>query len=94
MFTGRFMDTIGATVQCGENSRFSVFEPMNDKTRKAVVVVNFGNEEDDAEVNIEGDQGGKAELCIPFQKDTTVLLPAKIRVPARTCAVLVQLKDR
>ena len=88
------MDTIGATVKCGENSRFSVFEPMNDKTRKAVVVVNFGNEEDDAEVNIEGDQGGKAELCIPFKKDTTVLLPAKIRVPARTCAVLVQLKDR
>ena len=93
LFTGRFMDTIGATVHCGENSRFSVFEPMNDKTRKAVVVVNFGNDEDDAEVNIEGDQGGKAELCIPFQKDTTVLLPAKIKVPARTCAVLVQLKD-
>ena len=88
------MDTSGATVQCGQNSRFSVFESMNDKTRKAVVVVNFGNEEDDAEVNIEGDQGGEAELCIPFQKDTTVLLPAKIKVPARTCAVLVQLKDR
>ena len=53
------MDTIGATVHCGENSRFSVFEPMNDKTRKAVVVVNFGNEEDDAEVNIKGDRGDR-----------------------------------
>lgn len=94
LFTGRFMDTIGATIQCGENSRFSVFQPMNDQTRRAVVVVNFGNEEDDAEVNIGGGQNGKAELCIPFQKDTTVFLPAKIKVPARTCAVLVQLKDQ
>ena len=57
------------------------------------MVVNFGNEEDDGEVNIKGDRGGEAELYIPFQKDTTVLLPAKIRVPARTCAVLVQLTD-
>jgi hypothetical protein len=92
LFTGRFMDTIGATVKFGGNSRFSVFEPMNDTTRKAVVVVNFGNEEDDVEVNIADDQRGKAELCIPFQKDATVSLPAKIKVPARTCAVLVQLK--
>jgi hypothetical protein len=94
LFTGRFMDTIGATVQCGENTRFSVFEAMSDKTKKAVVVVNFDNKEDDAEVNIEGDQGGKAELCIPFQKDMIVLLPAKIKVPARTCAVLVQFTDQ
>lgn len=92
LFTGRFMDTIGATVQCGENSRFSVFESFNDTTRKAVVVVNFGNEEDNVEVNIEGIQGGKAELCIPFQKDTTVQLPAKIKLPARTCAVVVQVR--
>ena len=93
LFNGRFMDTHGATVHCGENSRFSVFEPMNDKTVKAVVAVNFGNEEDDVEVNIGGDRDRKAELCIPFQKDTVVLLPAKIKLPARTCAVIVQLKE-
>jgi len=93
LFTGRFMDTIGAAVQCGENSRFSVFEPMNDTTRKAVVLVNFGNEEDDVQVNIADDQHRKAELCIPFQQDTTVLLPAKIKLPPRTCAVLAQLKE-
>jgi hypothetical protein len=47
----------------------------------------YQNSAFDAEVNIESDQGRKAELCDPFQKDTTVLLPA------RTWAVLVQLKD-
>jgi hypothetical protein len=93
LFTGRFKDTIGATVQCGVNSRFSVFEPMNDTTRKAVVLVNFNNQEDDMEVNIENAKSGKAELCIPFQNNRLVQLPAKIKVPARTCAVVVQLND-
>jgi len=93
LFTGRFLDTSGATVQCGVHSRFSVFEAMNDTTRKAVVVVNFDNKEDEMQVNIENAENGKAELCIPFQTDTLVQLPAKIRVPPRTCAVLVQLKS-
>lgn len=94
LFTGRFLDTIGATVQCGVNSRFSVFEAMNDSTRKAVVVVNFDNKEDEMEVNIENAKNGKAELCIPFQTDTLVQLPAKIKVPPRTCAVVVPLNNR
>ena len=89
LFTGRFMDTIGATVKCGENSRYSVFESMNDKTRKAVVAVNFGNSEDEIKVNIEDVMNGKAELCIPFQNDSIIQLPGKIKVPARTCAVVV-----
>jgi len=93
LFTGRFMDTLGATVKCGENSRFSVFEPMNDTTRKAVVVVNFDNKEDNVEVNIPNGKDGKAELCIPFQNDKIVQLPAKIKLPARTCAVVVQVND-
>ncbi len=94
LFTGRFMDTVGAIVKCGENSRFSVFEPMNDNKRKAVVVVNFDNKEDDVEVNLEGVSNGKAELCIPFQSDKIVSLPARIKVPARTCAVVVQVNDQ
>jgi len=92
LFTGRFLDTIGATVHCGVNSRYSVFEAMNDTTRKAVVVVNFDNKEDEMEVNIENAKNGKAELSIPFQTDTLVQLPAKIKVPPRTCAVVVKLK--
>jgi hypothetical protein len=93
LFTGRFMDTLGATVKCGEDSRFSVFEAMNDTTTKAVVIVNFDNKEDDVEVNIPHGKDGKAELCIPFQSDKIVQLPAKIKVPARTCAVVVQVND-
>ncbi len=34
LFNGRFKDILGASVRCGINSRFSVFEPMNDKTKK------------------------------------------------------------
>jgi hypothetical protein len=93
LFTGRFMDTLGAIVKCGENSRFSVFEPMSDTTRKAVVVVNFDNKEDDVEVNIANGKDGKAELCVPFQNDKIVQLPAKIKLPARTCAVVVQVNE-
>lgn len=91
LFTGRFMDTLGANVKCRENSRYSVFESMNDKTRKAVVLVNFDNMEDEMEVNIENGKGLKAELCIPFQNVRIIQLPAKIKVPGRTCAVVVQI---
>jgi hypothetical protein len=94
LFTGRFMDTLGAIVKCGENSRFSVFEAMNDNKRKAVVVVNFDNKEDDVDVDIQTVSNGKAELCIPFQNDKIVSLPARIKVPARTCAVVVQVNDQ
>jgi hypothetical protein len=94
LFTGRFMDTIGATVKGGVNSRFSVFEPMNSKSRKAVVVVNFGNKEDEMDVNIENAKEGKAELCVPFQNDRLIQLPAKIKIPAQTCAVVVQISEK
>jgi len=46
------------------------------------------------QVNIDNVKNGKAALCIPFQNDRIVQLPAKIKVPARTCAVLVQVKDQ
>ena len=66
---------------------------MNDTTRKAVVVVNFDNQQDDMEVNIENAKSGKAELCIPFQNDRVIQLPAKIKVPARTCAVAAEVNN-
>ena len=66
---------------------------MYDTTRKAVVVVNFDNIEDEVEVNIDNVKGGKAELCIPFQNDTIISSPAKFKVPARTCAVVVQINE-
>jgi len=91
LFTGRFMDTTGASVKCGINTRFSVFEPMDDTIRKAVVLVNFDNKEDDVEVNFNHIRDGEVMLSIPFQKDTTIQLPAIIKLPPRTCAVVVQL---
>lgn len=89
LFTGQFMDTLGATVNCGVNSRFSVFESMDDTTKRAVVIVNFDNTDDDIEVDIANAADRTGELCIPFQNDRAVRLPAKIKVPARTCAVVV-----
>jgi hypothetical protein len=93
LFTGRFMDTIGATVKCGNNSRYSVFEHINDKTKKAVIIVNYDNKEDYVEVDIVTFNRKKAELLIPFQNDREIELPAKILVPARTCAVIVQFDE-
>ena len=63
---------------------------MNDTTKKAVVLINFDNTEDEMEVNIDNPKDRKAELCIPFQSDTVVQLPAKIKVPPKTFAVLVE----
>jgi hypothetical protein len=45
------------------------------------------------EVSIENSKSRKAELCIPFQTDMLVQLPAKIKVPPKTCAVLVPVNN-
>ena len=49
LFLGRFCDTRGAEVKGGQHVRYSVFEGM-DAPGKACVVVNFGNDEETAEV--------------------------------------------
>lgn len=53
-----------------------VFEPMNDFTRKAVVIVNFDNTEDEMEVNFGNAKNGKVEVCISFQKDSVIQMSA------------------
>jgi hypothetical protein len=88
LFLGRFRDTLGAEVKCGSNVRYSVFEGM-DGAGKACVVVNFGNVEETAEVTWPGGQGTQAEVLVPFQPDTVQTLPVTLRMPARTCAVIV-----
>ncbi len=87
LFLGRFRDTLGAEVKAGSNVRYSVFEPM-DMAGKACVVVNFGNEEETAEVNWSGGEGMEVEVLVPFQPDGVQSLPAKILLPPRTCAVI------
>ena len=56
---------------------------------KACVVVNFGNENADAEVGWPGGKGKAVEILKPFAPDTTGMLPVKIQLPPRTCAVVV-----
>jgi hypothetical protein len=59
-----------------------------DMAGKACVVVNFGNEEETAEVNWSGGEGMEVEVLVPFQPDGVQSLPAKILLPPRTCAVI------
>ena len=87
LFFGRFCDTLGAEVKGGADVRYSVFEGM-DKPGKACVVVNFGNEEETAEVMWPGGEGSEVEVLAPFQADRVLKLPATIRLAPRTCAVV------
>ncbi len=89
LFFGRFRDTMGAEVKAGANVRYSVFEGMA-KPGKACVVVNFGNEEAEAEVDWSGGEGRRVEILVPFQPDGIGHLPARIQLPPRTCAVIVE----
>jgi hypothetical protein len=87
LFFGRFRDTLGAEVKAGAHIRYSVFEGM-DGRGNACVVVNFGDEEAEAEVT--WPEGKSAEVLMPFQPDSIQTLPARIRLAPRTCAVIAQ----
>ena len=87
LFHGRFRDTEGADVKAGQNVRYSVFEGM-DKPGKACVVVNYGNEDAEAQVRWPEGDGLKVEVLQPFRKDATSRLPVTVRLAPRTCAVI------
>ncbi len=89
LFFGRFRDTLGADVKAGPNVRHSVFEGI-DQSRKACVVVNFGDTEETVEVTWPGGQGMVVEVLAPFQPDALQMLPATVRLAPRTCAVIAQ----
>jgi hypothetical protein len=89
LFFGRFRDTVGAEVVAGSNVRYSVFEGM-DGAAKACVVVNFGDQEETAEVTWPEGEGSDVEVLMPFQPDASQTLPAKVRLAPRTCAVIAQ----
>ncbi len=89
LFLGRFRDTRGAEVKGGEHVRYSVFEGM-DQPAKACVVVNFGNEEETAEVAWKAGEGRQVEILMPFHADATASLPVKVKLAPRTCAVIVE----
>jgi hypothetical protein len=87
LFHGRLDDTEGATVTTSGDVRYSVFEGMNNPSEKGVVVVNYQDNAAEATVSVPG--ASEARVLIPFQPDTTVQLPAKLQLPAQTCAVIV-----
>jgi hypothetical protein len=89
LFFGRFRDTLGADVKGGANVRYSVFEGM-DKPGKACVVVNFGDEEETAEVTWPGGEGSQVEVLAPFKPDAVQNLPVTVRLAPRTCAVIAK----
>jgi hypothetical protein len=90
LFLGRFRDTLGAEVRAGKDVRYSVFEGM-EKPGKACVVVNYGNEQADAEVAWPGGEGENVEILRPFQPDAEDKLPVKVQLAPRTCAVIVSI---
>ncbi len=83
LFHGRFRDTEGARVTAGPQVRYSVFEGPG----KAVVVVNYGDTAEAATVTWPGQD--KVEIEVPFEKSAMATLPARVRIPPRTCAVIV-----
>lgn len=87
LFHGRFDDTAGASVTSSSVVRYSVFEGMNKPNEKGVVVVNYEDHPAEATVTVPG--VNEAKVLIPFQPDKTVQMPAKLQLPAKTCAVIV-----
>ena len=88
LFHGRFLDTLGADVKAGPEVRYSVFEGL-DAPGRACVLVNFGNEENEAEVSMPGRTGRAVEIHKPFEPDAAGALPVKVRLAPRSCAVVV-----
>lgn len=91
LFHGRFQDTVGAEVKAGQHVRYSVFEGM-EKPGKGCVIVNYGNEEAKAEVTWPGGEGTHVELLQPWQPDKFGKLPIEVRMPPRSCAVIVRIE--
>jgi hypothetical protein len=57
--------------------------------RRGVVVVNFGDHEETADVKIDGEEDRDVEISAAFEKDRTGRLPARLTIPPQRCAVLV-----
>jgi len=90
LLLGRFNDTMGATVTGDVDIRFSVFGPLKMGGQgRAVVVVNFGDKPEAANVRMDG-MSGEVTVAEPFQVDRTEILPVKLMVPGHTVEVIVR----
>ncbi len=90
LFFGRFNDTIGATVQGGPDVRYSVFNLLPAKGEaRACVVVNYGDNPESAEINLEG-ESGDVNVAAPFSPDRKATLPVQVSIPPHQLAVVVK----
>jgi hypothetical protein len=90
LFHGRFNDTIGAKVNGDADVRFSVFEPMEHNSgQRAAVVVNYGDHEEEADVEFPDAPGREVEISAPFEPTRTATLPVHLKLPPRHLAVVV-----
>jgi len=90
LFFGRFNDTIDATVQGGPDIRYSVFKSMDPRNKDvASVIVNFGDAQESATLNIEG-ASGEVTVATPDHPDRSAILPLQISIPPHQLAVVVK----
>jgi hypothetical protein len=91
LFHARFYDTTGATVSADQaDVRYSVFGPMDtNSSKRAVIVVNFGDREQSADVDIAGSRGAHVTISAPFAADRVAVLPVKLSVPPHRVMVVV-----
>jgi hypothetical protein len=90
LFHGRFNDTLGAEVTSDPDIRYTVFTSMdkNDQ-RRAAVLVNFGDQDENAELTFPGLEKQQLEVAAPFETERKISQPARITIAPHTCVVLV-----
>ena len=90
LFHGRFNDTLGAAVTSDPDIRYTVFTSMdkNDE-RRAAVLVNFGDQGENAELTFPGLEKQQLEVAAPFETEREISQPARITIAPHTCVVLV-----
>jgi hypothetical protein len=90
LFHGKFNDTLGAEVTSDPDIRYTVFTSMdkNDQ-RRAAVLVNFGDQDENAALTFPGLEKQQLEVAAPFEAERKISQPARITIAPHTCVVLV-----
>jgi hypothetical protein len=90
LFLGRFNDTRDAKVTSSADLRYSVFTSRNAAdTRRAAVIVNFGDKEETAEVQFPGLEDRGLVVSTPFEENRELPQSAAIAVGRHRCVVVV-----
>lgn len=90
LFHGRFTGTAGAQVPPHPDIRYSVFRSRTSQPRQACVLVNYGDRPVQTRVSWDAPRD-PIEICQPFRQDRVSSLPARIQLPAHSCAVAAEM---